>query len=149
MQYNWSLEVLRTKQLVHPATGLIFYWPGCKLTYDGKYIKYTTQIYDYPVQNLATGEMAPTATVYLWHLMRVAEMESFLINIVHDSAVGEIHPDEVDQWKYLLEDCFNKVIVWYLDEVYNYEWVTPLASECSMCRWWTSDDPKWVEQWEK
>ncbi len=148
MQQGWTETVLRDKQLV-TCTGLIFYWPGCKLSSDGKYISCTTKIYDYPVQNFATAEMCPTATVYLWHLMRVAAMVSFLIDIVHDSAVGEIHPDEREEWSRLLEFCFNELIVWYLKEVYDYDWTTPLESEVKMCRHWTDTDPEgWDAKWE-
>lgn len=146
MQRGWTETVLRTKQL-RVASGLIFYWPECKLSRDGKYIKYTTQIYDYPVQSLATAEMIPTSTVYLWHMMKAAGMQSFLIDVVHDSAVGEIHPDEREQWGAYLRYCFNVLIVWYLKEVYNYEWVCPLASDVKMSEYW-SDYPEWSEQWQ-
>lgn len=146
MQSGWARDVARTKQL-RIASGLIMYWPECKVQESG-YIKYTTQIYDYPVQSFATADLAPTATVYLWHLMRIAKMQSFLINIVHDSAVGELHPEEAEQWSEMLADCFNRIIVWYLDQVYDYEWVTPLATEVKLNPWWGNSDPKWADQWK-
>jgi DNA polymerase I-like protein with 3'-5' exonuclease and polymerase domains len=147
MQVGWTEQVLRDKCLT-TATGLKFYWPGCKLGGDGKYIKFTTQIFDYPVQSLATGEMCPTATVYLWHLMRAAKMLSFLVNLVHDSAVGEIHPDERDQWAAYMMYCFNELIVWYLKEVYAYEWTTPLESEVNIFQHWDDSAPEeWMAQW--
>jgi DNA polymerase I-like protein with 3'-5' exonuclease and polymerase domains len=146
MQRGWTETVLRTKQL-RVASGLLFYWPDCKLSRDGKYIKFTTQIYDYPVQSIATAEMIPTSTVYLWHMMKAAGMESFLIDIVHDSAVGEIHPDEREQWTEYLKYCFNVHIVEYLKTVYNYDWVCPLASDVKMSEYW-SDSPEWSEQWQ-
>ncbi len=145
MQTAWTHTVLREKEL-RTASGLIFYWPGCKLSKDGKYIKYTTQIFDYPVQSFATAEMSPTATLYLWHLMRVAGMESFLIDLVHDSAVGEIHPDEREAWSALLMYCFNILIVWYLKEVYDYTWTTPLESEVNIQPYW-NDTKEWADQW--
>lgn len=148
MQQGWAEEVLRTKKLL-TQTGLKFYWPDCKLSHDGRYIKYTTQIYDYPVQSLATAEMCPTATVYLWHMMRVARMASFLVNLVHDSAVGEIHPDEREQWSEYMQYCFNKLIVWYLAEVYDYSWTTPLASEVNIFTHWDDRTPEeWLAQWK-
>ena len=147
MQSGWTESVLQDKNL-RTASGLTFYWPGCKLTQDGRYIRYTTQIYDYPVQSFATAEMCPTATVYLWHLMRAARMESFLVNLVHDSAVGEIHPDEREQWSAYMMYCFNEKIVWYLKQVYDYEWVTPLESEVNMYPHWDDNDPAvWDAQW--
>ena len=146
MQQGWAETVLRDKCL-RIASGLIFYWPGCKLSKDGKYIKYTTQIYDYPIQSFATADLCTTATVYLWHLMRVAEMESFLVNIVHDSAVGEIHPNEREQWSCYMQFCFNKHIVWYLKQVYDYDWVTPLASEVNIKPYW-DDSPDWEDKYK-
>lgn len=145
MQTGWTEEVLSTKQL-RCASGLIFYWPECKLSRDGKYIKYTTNIFDYPVQSIATAEMIPTSTVYLWHMMKLVQMLSFLIDIVHDSAVGEIHPDEREQWAEYLKYCFNVLIVWYLKTVYDYEWVTPLASDVVFGDYW-GDKPGWADQW--
>ena len=153
MQRGWTETVLKEKQL-RTASGLIFYWPDCKLSGDGKYIKRTTQIFDYPVQSFATADMSPTATLYLWHLMRVAGMQSFLIDLVHDSAVGEIHPDEREDWSSLLKYCFNELIVWYLKEVYDYTWVTPLESEVTIQPYWNDADQEfwnggddWTTQW--
>lgn len=147
MQEGWTETVLRDKQLT-TATGLIFYWPGCKMSNDGRYIKYTTNIYDYPIQSFATAEMCPTATVYLWHIMRAAGMESFLINLVHDSAVGEIHPDEREQWAEYMQYCFNELIVWYLQKVYAYDWTTPLESEVNIFQHWDDKSPtEWDAQW--
>jgi DNA polymerase I-like protein with 3'-5' exonuclease and polymerase domains len=145
MQAEWTYEVVRTKELRIPS-GLIFYWPDCEMNERG-YIKYTTNIYDYPIQSFATADLAPTATVYLWYLMRAAGMESFLVNIVHDSAVGELHPDEVEQWSELLTECFNQVVVWYFKEVYDYEWTTPLETEVKTSTYW--NEPKgWMDQWQ-
>jgi DNA polymerase I-like protein with 3'-5' exonuclease and polymerase domains len=143
MQLGWTHTVARTKEL-RIASGLKFYWPDCRVQ-DSGYITYTTNIYDYPVQSFATADLAPTATVYLWHLMRVAEMQSFLINIVHDSAVGELHPEETERWGDLLAECFNKLIVWYFQEVYDYEWTTPLATEVKTSEFW-GYRPGWEDQ---
>lgn len=144
MQYGWATSVLSTHQLRIPS-GLIFYWPDCFMDERG-YIKFTTQIYDYPIQSFATADLAPTATVYLWHLMRISEMQSFLINIVHDSAVGELHPEEIEEWSELLSQCFNHVIVWYFKQVYDYEWTTPLATEVKTYRHWNEPEG-WLDQW--
>ena len=147
MQEGWVDEVLKTKQLRIPCSGLIFYWPHCRMT-DGGYILFTTNIYNYPIQSTATAEMCPTATVYLWHLMRIAEMQSFLINLVHDSSVGEIHPDEREQWTAYAQWCYNELIVWYLDTVYGYKWTVPLDSEIEINTYWGSSDEDWIKQWE-
>jgi DNA polymerase I-like protein with 3'-5' exonuclease and polymerase domains len=150
MQAGWAETVLRTKQL-RLASGLLFYWPNARLNPRGKIAwPESTQIYDYPIQSLATAEMCPTATVYLWHMMRVTEMQSFLINLVHDSAVGEIHPDEREQWAEYMQWCFNEYIVRYLKQVYCYEWTTPLESEVNILPHWDDHAPEeWMAQWEE
>jgi DNA polymerase I-like protein with 3'-5' exonuclease and polymerase domains len=144
MQAGWTKTVLKTKQLTIPS-GLIFYWPNCELTNSG-YITYSTQIYDYPIQSFATADLAPTATVYLWHYMKAAKMQSFLINIVHDSAVGELHPDEADLWSAMLAECFNVNTVWYFKHVYNYDWTCPLATEVKLHDSW-GYYKGWEDQW--
>lgn len=147
MQEGWTHTVLGLGEL-RTASGLKFYWPGCHMSESG-YIKYTTQIYDYPVQMFATADMVPTSTVYLWHFMQALDMRSFLIDVVHDSAVGELAPQEIGVWGSLLEYCFNHLIVWYLHETYSYEWVTPLASEMAAYEHWTDGNPDaFMKQWE-
>lgn len=147
MQEGWADEVLKTKKLRLACSGLVFYWPQCKMT-DSGYILFTTNIYDYPIQSTATADMCPTATVYLWHLMRTAKMQSFLINLVHDSSVGEIHPDEREQWTAYAQWCYNELIVWYLEKVYGYKWMTPLDSEVKINPYWGSSDISWTQKWE-
>ena len=149
MQTGWADTVLRRKCL-RTATGLQFYWPNAKVNRRGELgWPEKQQVYDYPIQSFATAEMCPTASVYLWHIMRAVGMESFLVALVHDSAVGEIHPDERDPWAAYLQYCFNKLIVWYLRQVYDYEWVTPLASEVNIFPHWDDAEPvEWLAQWE-
>lgn len=124
-QERWKHTVLQRKSL-RQQTGLEFFWPDTRMDHSG-YITNGTQICNYPVQYLATGEIIPIAVVYLWHRMRAHGLRSYLINTVHDSAIAELHPDEDELWKKLAVQAFTKDVYSYLDRVYNIQFNVPLG----------------------
>lgn len=133
-QQGWAFDVLRDKQL-RTESGLIFYWPDTRLTPSG-YITNTTSIYNYPVQSFATAEIIPIALVYCWHRMRSHKLRSFLVNTIHDSIIGEIHPDETGAFteiarQSLTSDCFV-----YLQRVYGVAFTVPLGCETKIGSHW-------------
>jgi len=123
----------------------MFYFPNTRVQEDG-YITNSTNICNYPVQCVATADIVPIGVVYQWHLMRVAELESYLINTVHDSSVGEVHPGEVEVFKEIGEWAFTTLIYEYLDRVYGIDFNVPLAAECKMSENW-SDTEEWREKY--
>lgn len=139
-QYNWSVEVMNHKKL-RIASGLIFYWPWCRMSKNG-YIEYSTEIYNYPVQNLATAEIIPIAVTYLWTYMKLLELKSFIVNAIHDSAITETHPEEVD----ILESCYRQAFVGdvysYLSRVYDIDFNVPLEVDFKVSRNWNLSDDK-------
>ncbi len=126
-QTGWTYEVLKTGKL-RTQSGLVFYWPGTKQSRTG-YIENSTSIFNYPVQSLATAEIIPISVVYLWHLMRVHGMQSYLINTIHDSAIAEIAPDEGDLWVELCKEAFTTHVFNYLKRVYAIQFICPLGIE--------------------
>lgn len=135
IQEAWKRTVLLTKKL-RLSTGLEFFWPDTQQTRDG-YITNSTQICNYPVQYLATGEIVLIAITWLWHLMWVNGMESFLVNTVHDSAVAEIHPDEQELFKELSVKAFTEHVYDYLAEVYGIEFNVPLGVGIKIGDYWS------------
>ena len=133
-QQAWLDEVLSTKKLV-TETGLIFYWPDTKVTSSG-YVTNTTNIYNAPVQSLATAEVIPISVVYQWHRMKVAKLKSFIVNTVHDSTIGEIHPKEEKIYAEIAKVAFTKDVYEYLDRVYNVKWCIPLGVEVKIGDYW-------------
>lgn len=125
-QEAWKLTVLKTKKL-RTCSGLVFHWPDTQVSRTG-YITNSTSICNYPVQSLATAEIIPIAVVYMWHTMRAMELKSFLVNTIHDSAIAEIHPDEVDIIKTVGEDCFTAKVYDYLEIVYGIHFNIPLGT---------------------
>jgi DNA polymerase I-like protein with 3'-5' exonuclease and polymerase domains len=142
-QHKWASSVLRDGFLRLPL-GLKAYWPGTKLTQNG--ITNKTKIYNYPIQSTATADVVPIASVYVWHAMRVLELESFLTNFVHDSVISELKEEEIDVWTEICETCFTSVVYWYLLWVFNYSWVVPLKAEVEVKTHWT-DTPEWRKEW--
>jgi DNA polymerase I-like protein with 3'-5' exonuclease and polymerase domains len=145
-QDRWIDEVLKTKELV-TMTGLRFYWPDTKVTRSG-YIVNTTSICNYPVQSFATADIVPIGMVYQWHLMHVAELESFLVNTIHDSTIGEVHPEEHEIYEEIANYSLTDAVIVFLKKVYNIDFNVPLEAEIKISKNW-SDDERWREEYLK
>lgn len=128
---SWQEEnkrtVLREGKLRIPS-GLIFYWPDTRITQTG-YITNSTVICNYPVQSFATADIVPLGLVFAWHRMKRSGLRSFIINTVHDSIIGEVHPDEVEQYNKIVASAMVDDVITALKKLYNYEWITPLDGE--------------------
>jgi len=137
-QTAWTYTVLKEKKL-KTEWGLIFYWPDCKMTKSG-YITNTTNIFNYPVSSLATAEIIPIGLIHTWHYIRALKLNSFLVNTIHDSVVGETPAYELDTFtsvvnKALTEDTFR-----YLDRVYGVRLVVPLGVEMKSHKYWAENE---------
>lgn len=123
-QEGWTHRVLRDKELVLPW-GARFYWPNISMGRSG-YISNTTQIYNYPVQALATAEIIPLALVFFWHYTKGQKVELF--NTVHDSIVARVHKDVDKEWlkRVVVQSMTHDVFSW-LDYVYEYPMEVPLG----------------------
>lgn len=149
-QQSWKDEVYRTRKL-KTVTGLTFYWETSRMNRHGTLLRpdgrpADQSIYNYPVQNLATGEIVPIGVTYLYHYMKAAQMESFLVNTVHDSAVGEIHPDEGELFRQFAVQSMEKEVYDYLKTVYNIDFFVPLEAEVELNNYW-SDFPEWGNEY--
>lgn len=136
-QEDWIARVLASKKLTIPS-GLVFYWPDTKL--DGDYITNTPSICNYPVQSYATADIIPIGVTKLWYDMKAHEMQSYLINTIHDSAIGEIHPDEVELYKDLAVSAFTDYVYRYLHLVYEDDFSVPLGAEVKIGTHWSTGD---------
>lgn len=133
-QQSWLDEVLRTKKL-RLASGLIMYWPTTTLQASG-YITNREQICNAPVQSLATAEMMPVAITYMWHRMKAAGMQSFLVNTIHDSAIAEIHPEERELFTEVGVQAFTSDSYEYFKVMYDLDWDVPMGAGIKMGKHW-------------
>lgn len=135
VQRGWANECVRYG-CVTTETGWKFYWPA-KLTRSG-YIEYTTKIYDYPIQYFAGAECTMVGCLFLWYLAQ--NLESFMINTVHDSDIWEIYPQEREEWKELGIDSFTTKVYNYMLAQYNIEMFIPLGADIKIGPLWSVGD---------
>jgi DNA polymerase-1 len=135
VQEGWSHVVLRTKKLV-TDWGLIFYWPDTRLE-NGNYIRNRTNIFNYPVQSLATAEIIPVALCYVWHYFKAFRLRGFLVNTVHDSVIAELPPEEEEIFRDICEYCFTGLVFNYLARVYRIRFRSPLGTETKVGEHWS------------
>lgn len=133
-QRGWTYEVLKTGRL-RIASGLIFYWPDTKQTKSG-YITNTPSIFNYPVQSFATADIIPISLVYLWHLLIAEEMQSFIVNTVHDSVIAELAPGEEEAFKAYCKESFTRRVFDFLSSVYGVSFTCPLGVEIKIGTHW-------------
>ena len=133
-QRGWCREVLANGQL-RIASGLIFYWPDTVQTSSG-YITNTASIFNYPVQSFATADIIPISLVYLWHLLRVEQMLTFIVNTVHDSVIAEVAPGEERRFSELCKVSFTEHVFSYLQTVYGVRFICPLGTEIKIGSHW-------------
>lgn len=124
-QVKWETHVLRNKKITH-ETGITFHYPNAKVTGSG-YNPEFPSICNYPVQNLATGEVIPIALVAKWHIMKAKKMKASIVNTVHDSAVTESPREELEELYEIDKWCFLWWVYEYLDAVYGIKFNVPLG----------------------
>lgn len=119
---------------VRSPTGIKFYFPEARRTKYG--VKGFTKISNYCIQYLATGEMSPIAVLFQHHMMRVLEMQSYMVNTVHDQSLTYVHEDEVEDYKVLAEFCFVDCVLRALVTFYDIEFDFPLRVEVGTGTHW-------------
>jgi DNA polymerase I-like protein with 3'-5' exonuclease and polymerase domains len=126
-QEMWKAEAIRNKKFRIPS-GLEFFFPNIRASRskDG-YIPEEANIFNYPIQSFATADIIPIAIVYLWHGMKINNLESFIFNTVHDSVIVELNPKEKDIFNTLALEAFGKRCYDYLKDVYDVEFNVPLG----------------------
>lgn len=145
-QERWVDEVIAKGYLTN-ETGLRFYWPGTQRYSNGSATNFQA-ICNYPVQYFATGDsgVVPIAVIYQWHMMKIYNLESFISNTIHDSSIGEVHPNELELYKLIAEWAFGEAVYKYLKRVYDIELFVPLSAKVEYHDYWTDSD-SWRNQW--
>ena len=83
-------EALNTRKITTPS-GREFAFPDVTRNVRGR-VSHFTQIKNYPVQSFATADIVPIALLHIEMLLK--DMQSCIVNTVHDSIVVDVHPDE-------------------------------------------------------
>lgn len=139
-QKRWIESVLGAKDKgLTLCTGMRFYYPYAKMNRHG-YVDESTSIRNHPIQSLATAEIVPVGVVYTWHAMRALNLESFLINTIHDSIVTEVKPDEEDLIREIHEVTLIELVIEYLAKVYGLDFDALLEAEVGFGDAWSKND---------
>ena len=123
-QQEWARQVA-THKVLKTEWGMIAYWPQAQVSKAG-YLNVKTNVYNWPVQSLATAEIIPIAMMLFWHETR--DMDIQIINTVHDSIILD-HPDELFPDVIRLgHRCFTEGVYSLLNRVYNIRFLVPLGT---------------------
>ena len=88
-------EAINNGTITTPS-GRQFAFPDIKRRVDGSVTEFT-RIKNYPVQSFATADIVPIVLLMIERLMREQNLESVIVNTVHDSIVIDVHPNEIDK----------------------------------------------------
>lgn len=143
MQRTWALQCVDKGQYETPY-GMTFYFPGTKMHSRTGYIDNTTNIYNFPIQGFATGEIIPIALVYFWHKTR--DLRVRIMAVIHDSIDTKTHKDDVEEATEIAKECLTKDVYAHLENVYNYKMKVPLGLGATVGKYWgdkTATEEKW------
>ena len=138
-QEGWTYEVLATGEIQMPW-GMKWYFPGTNQNQRDGYISNTPSIYNYPVQNLATGEMIPIAVTYQWHRNRLLDKDIKMFNTVHDSSISEFPPESEETFREVAIQAFTMDVYEYLEQAYSMDFNVPLGVGITVGSSWASKD---------
>lgn len=138
VQRSWALTTADKGWYTTPY-GMTFYFPDTKVQRSG-YITNTTNIYNYPVQGFATGEIIPIALIYFWHKTRNLALRIF--STIHDSIVSKARKDCVEEAIAIAKECLTLDVYKFLEVVYGYKFVVPLGLGVKAGSCWGDDKAK-------
>lgn len=145
-QTGWTHKVLNEGKL-RIASGLIFYWPGTKMSPSG-YIDNTPSIFNYPVQSFATADIIPISLAYTY--WGAKDLDVRIINTVHDSVVADVAEEDVEKYKEVVKDAWLDKTYAYLDKVYGIKMTVPLAVGMKIATHWadTKNELKFTKEYK-
>src|SRR5690606_4003555 len=114
-----------------------FHFPGTRIQKSG-YISNSTNIYNFPVQGFATGEIIPIAMVYFWHKTRNLKVRLYLT--VHDSLISSVHKSDTQKAIEIAKECLTTDVYEYLERVYHYKFTVPLGLGVKAGKCWGDNE---------
>ena len=128
-------EALNTGKIRTPS-GREFSFPDVQRRRFGG-VTYFTQIKNYPVQSFATADIVPISLIYIDKLLGVNQMQSCIVNTVHDSIVIDVHPDETDTVIKVINRT-NEMLTSLVNKKWNIDFNVPLLLEAKI-------GPNWLD----
>lgn len=130
---NLANEAIRFNKITN-VSGRQYAFPDVERRSNGS-VTHFTMIKNYPVQGFATGDVVPVVLNEMHK--RLTNMQSCLVNTVHDSTVVDVHPDEIDQVLQMVTDL-NEDLTGLIEDVYGIRMNVPLLLEAKI-------GPNWLD----
>jgi DNA polymerase I-like protein with 3'-5' exonuclease and polymerase domains len=126
-------EAINTGKITTPS-GREFSFPDVRRNSRGK-VSHFTQIKNYPVQSFATADIVPIALLHIEKLL--ANMESCIVNTVHDDIILDVHPNEERSVLNIIS-LTNRDLIQLIDTRWDLSFNVPLALEAKI-------GPNWLD----
>jgi DNA polymerase I len=117
-------------------TGRIYSFKKHK-TRDGTWEYKRSEIVNYPIQGLATGDVMPLAMIHLFSKIIKISTDIKLINQVHDSIIIDSPDEYLDQVSEVALSTFENIPK-YMKDHYGYDWLVPLKGEVKYGQDWSN-----------
>lgn len=133
-QQGWTYDVARDKSLT-TVTGLRFYWPDTVIK-DRGYVTNSTQIFNFPIQSLATADIIPLCLCLIWHRIGHLGDACILTNTIHDSVLADVATEALAEYRSIVVECFTVDIIPLLDRLYGIKFDVPLGVGIKAAQYW-------------
>jgi DNA polymerase I-like protein with 3'-5' exonuclease and polymerase domains len=120
-------EALQTGRIKIPS-GRSFAFPDVVRRGNGS-VSHFTQIKNYPVQAFATADIVPLVLMTIDNMLM--NMDSCIVNTVHDSIVIDVHPDEVGDVLNIV-NSINSEMKKLIDTRWNIDFNVPLKLDAKI-----------------
>jgi len=128
-------EALATGKIKTPS-GREFSFPDVTRRANGT-VTFFTQIKNFPVQSFATADIVPISLIYIDKLLGVNQMQSCIVNTVHDSIVIDVHPSEKDKVLRII-NAANDRLLSIVNKKWKLDFNVPLLLEAKI-------GPNWLD----
>ena len=122
-------EALGTGKITTPS-GREFSFPDVARRSNGS-VTYFTQIKNFPVQSFATADIVPISLIYIDQLLGINQMQSCIVNTVHDSIVIDVHPNEKEKVLRVIKAA-NDSLITIVNRKWNIDFNLPLLLEAKI-----------------
>jgi len=128
-------EALATGKIKTPS-GREFAFPDVTRRANGS-VTFFTQIKNFPVQSFATADIVPISLIYIDRLLGANQMQSCIVNTVHDSIVIDVHPTEKDKVLRIINAANDRLLA-IVNKKWKLDFNVPLLLEAKI-------GPNWLD----
>ena len=129
---NLGNEAIRYEKITTPS-GRQYAFPDVERR--GDKVSHFTMIKNYPVQGFATGDIVPVILLEIEKRLEIDEMQSLLVNTVHDSVVLDVHPAEETQVLGIIKEINNNLSN-IIESYYDIDVNVPMLLEAKIGNNW-------------